>query len=143
MFYRLFQVLGGPVTPERGATQAHGVGGLISLLIHTPTTTVFTPDSPYGALGSLPLVIAVASVALFATGWIVLSHRVFAPLRGVTAGTEPSATRYQRLWGWLRAAWQTVPAQPHWRAAALLWVSVTFPPATMIDHSQNVYHTTC
>lgn len=139
VFYRLYQMLGGPVTPERGPRQVHGLGDLLALVIHTPTNTVFTPSSPYGVLGALPLCIAIAAIALYTTGWLVLTHRVFAPLWRVSSGSPADAPRARRLLDWFRAAWDAVRGEPHWRAALLLWVSVTLPPATMLDHSQNIY----
>ena len=139
IFFRLYQVLGGPVTPERSARQVHGIGSLVTLLYHTPTNTNFSASSAYRALGQLPLAIAVAGIALFAFGWLVLTYRVFAPLRHVSPVRVDGASRGQRARGWAFGAWARLRAEPGLRAMALLWVSVTLPPATMIDHSQNVY----
>lgn len=140
VFFRLYQVLGGPVTPQHSPRQVHGVGALISLLLRAPTDTYFSPGSAYGSLGQLPLVVALTAVALFAYGWIVLTYRVFAPLRRHAPATADSgSTRGQRARNWLRGAWGRLREDPSWRAYALLWVSVTLPPATMIDHAQNVY----
>ncbi|HKV83000.1 MAG TPA: glycosyltransferase family 39 protein [Ktedonobacterales bacterium] len=139
VFYRMYQVLGGPVTPERGPRQVHGLSDLLALVIHTPTNTIFTPRSAYGALGALPLFVALAAIALYTVGWLVVTHRVFAPLRRVSSGSPANAPPARRLLVWLRAAWVAARADPQWRAALLLWVSVTLPPATMLDHSQNIY----
>lgn len=140
IFFRLYQVLGGPVTPGRSARQVHGIGDLLKLLYHTPTNTYFTPSSAFGSLGALPLLIAIAGFTLFALGWLVLTYRVFSPLRGLVSRLPAAGlSRRERAGAWFRAAWRRLKEEPRWRAALLLWVSVTLPPATMIDHSQNIY----
>ena len=140
VFFRLYQALGGPITPDRSARQVHGLGDLLTLLYHTPTNTFFTSGSAFGSLGALPLLIAIAGFALFALGWLVLTHRVLSPLWRLAPEVQTEGvSRWERTRVWQRTAWTRLKEEPHWRAAVLLWVCVTLPPATMIDHSQNIY----
>ena len=156
VFYRLFELLGGPITPLQPEHAGSGLSYMLDLVLRSHTRTIFSPDAPYTALAPFSPLLALGATALFATGWVVLSARVFGPGRQVwraalgrgsaattattaTVGSREGWRRLAATWRSLAAAWRGARADVRWRMEALLWVCVTLPPALMLRHTGPLY----
>lgn len=146
VLYRIYELFGGPQSTLQPEHAGAGLHWMLDLILHTPTRTIFTPGAPYSALAPIYFPLAVAATALFGAGWLVLSARVFGPLRehwrstvadpaATSGGTQSSGPGPRRVLARSALVWETVRADPAWRMRLLLWVCVTLPPVLTLRHS--------
>ena len=100
----------------------------------------FGPASPVAALAPWYPLLAAGTAILFALGMVVLTVRVFAPVRA-TWQTHPvpaSAGRVERLRAGALGLWHGLRADSAWRGNLLLWLVVVVPVALMVRHSNDL-----
>lgn len=146
VLYRIYELFGGPQSVLQPEHAGSGLHWMLDLIFQAPTRTIFTAGAAYNVLAPICVPLALSAAALFGVGWLVLSARVFGPLRvhwqraasGEAAGSgEARLTERgpQRVLARGLSVWQTLRTDPAWRMRLLLWVCVTVPPVLTLRHT--------
>ncbi len=102
--------------------------------------TSLGPASPLASLSRWYPLLSAGTLILFTLGTLVLTVRVFVPIRAAWRATPAGApaSRLDRLRAGLLGLWNGLRADAGWRANLLLWLMVVVPIALMVRHSNNL-----
>lgn len=137
--YRIYELLGGPVTTLQPMKPPHSLSGTARLLTDTPTSTLFSAHSAYAQLGTLTVIMGLIAFGLFVIGWIALAGRVVRPAYAAWRAAARVTLSAEGVSARTRAVWDALRPDRSWHRDTLLWLCVTLPPLLTLRHTGPVY----